>query len=242
MKDTMFKSRQTSAERKALADAIAIRDTARADLDAVQRAAGSWDAPARVAVRKAEAKLAAAPEAIEQARQAAAVYLVEQASDAGTPPATSIADARRDEQTARDELEAAKSALAILQSKIGPAETELRWKEGHVTTAIQALLRASPEVAAVLAEVERLQAALWESGAVLMLLSRENGLDEANVQTAPLVSEFSPAKRALTRLQQLPVSWGFPPSAPTAAWSQAIAALRSDANAVLPDIATKFQG
>jgi hypothetical protein len=223
-----------SPERQALADAIAERDATKAEFEAVQRAAGGWDSPARQAVRQAEAALEEATAAIEKALQNAATYLVEQASGAGTPPAVTIADARRDEQTARDNLAAAESALATLKARIGPAEDALGWKEMKVRDAVEAVLKAAPETEAVLVEVENAMRVLWQHGAVLQAIHRAGALDLRNVET-PGRSDLSRANRLHGRMHQPPMYWpDFPPAGAVGLWNAAVKALHTDASTVLP--------
>jgi hypothetical protein len=235
--ETMLKSKPLSPERQSLAIAIAERNAAQAELDALNNAAGGWDNPARQAVRKAQAAVDAAPEAIAAARDAAANYLVAQASGIATPPPPTIAAAREAAQLAADELAAASAALETLQDRIKPAQDALGWKERAVEKAVEAVLRSSPEVTAVLAEVQRLQRELFKKGAQLVLLLSKNALDLQRVES-PGRSDFSPAQRTVHKLTlQPPALWESGPDFPPAdltTWDRALAALHRDATAPLP--------
>ena len=230
----MLKSKPLSSERQSLAIAIAERNAAQAELDVLNRAAGSWESPASQAVRRAREALDVAPAAIEKAKEDAATYLVAQVSGNVTPAPITVADALEAASLARDELAAAESTLEALRSRIGPAEDALRWGEDKVRRAVEAVLKASPEVAAVLDEVERAVNSLWRHGAVLQALWHASGLDTTKIDKGATL-ENSRAIALYHRLLSLPAAWqGLPPVLAVGTWDAAVKALHTDPNATLP--------
>jgi hypothetical protein len=230
----MIKKPAIAPERQYLADAIEARNAAKAKYDALQNAVGDWHSPARAAVRAAENKIEEATAAVAKATEDAAANLVAGHVGEAVTPVKTIAQARLEEQTARDELEAAQSAVFILKGQLGVAQSEYEFKEQRLKEAVSVTLQAAPEVDALVKNVERLQAELYAAGAVLLALSSHNGLDERSARSE---NDWQHPRHARikNRLQQPPHIWQDLLASPKRQeWEAAIKALSTDASAALP--------
>lgn len=221
--------------RQTLAAAITERNAAKAELEALEAAAGSWDAPAAVAVREARAALEAATASIATAQDTAADYFVAAASGQAIPPPLSVSEARAAEKAARDNLAAAESSRATLQERIPAAEQALQFRETAVAAAVSEVLKSSPETAAVLDEVEAAVNTLWRHSAVLQAIASANGLP-LDVASALPGSDLSRAGKLFNRLLWAPAKWERLPPVNVSPWDTAFKALHEDASTALPAV------
>ncbi len=163
-----------SSERESLAQAIA-------EAAAVERAvhkARDAKARARDMVSSAEAKLVEATAGIEKARTEQSNKVVKALkSGAVAPTDTGPRNARLKEADARDELEAAKVALASCEVALAEHEYDLQQSLILVTSAVDDVLR-SESAARVLKEVRILQEKLIAARVALQFLERRKLLPE----------------------------------------------------------------
>lgn len=209
-------------EREQLAEAIARHAEAVDRLAAVQAARERTDN----ARRDAKEAIAKATAGVEQANLNAASALV-----GGAPAAITVKGARATLQDAEDALEASIEAGSVLVATEKEAAAEL----GYATTALddrlRDVVRAEANVTQLLAEAKAAQADLIAKRVRLRFLFNENLIGE---QDATAVRSF------LLFENNLPVGRGqlehgnFDAHPAAATWKEAIAALRTDADAELP--------
>ncbi len=164
-----------SPEREALAQAIA--DAAAAHRVAMK----ARDAKARAQdmVAAAEAKLVQATVGIDKARDAQAATMAKAATSGAKPRAANTTrEARIKEADARDELEAAKAALASCEVPLVEHEYGLQQSLTFVTSAADAVIR-SESASRVLKETKVLQEKLVAARVALQFLYANNLMPEA---------------------------------------------------------------
>lgn len=212
---------------------------------AIERQAGMADeiAGLELAVDRAEAALRSAKdrrdlaiEAVEGADEAAADYAVSVAmGKRGKAPMTAAQASTKLAEAERD-VTAKESAVATLRTRLRERSDFASLPRAAVKEAAAAVLRASPEAAALLSRVERLQTELRDAGLALLFLDDAKGLDLTPRDVSLTRRELPAAAHTIGRLDMPPAKWaGLPDAVPTAdAWRAAMAALLTDAAAELP--------
>jgi hypothetical protein len=219
--------------RTSLAEAISYRDELAATVAALNAALpGARDRLS--AARTAAASLSGA---LKEAKDANALHLVNawSGSTAGEAP-PSVASVRQRITNAEDDLEIARDAETTLRGRLAEQSSSLTTAQGNVAREALAVLRQSPGIAALIAEVHALQCALAEKGRALEWLSGKNLLPTEGVSSG-VVQYPQPLGQALTQLGVKPQFWeqwhsAAAPSA--AAWETALAELMKDPDAPLP--------
>ena len=215
----------TSPERVALAEAIAKRDERRAHIAATAAAIGNAEA----AWRDAGLRRSAAEAGVASAKAEAVERLTAGQPGAATAAASTVKAARSAMTEADDDLEAAAAALDALRRRSDDLAQFSYLPEQRVAEAVSTVVRNSPAVAALVAEVAELQRKLADKGAALLFLA--GNLDMANNPDGTT----NATKLALTRCQTPMTTWKALLSAGAVApWSEALAALAVDATAPLP--------
>jgi chromosome segregation ATPase len=196
-------------ERESLAEAIARHAEATDQLAAV-RAARERTEEARHSAEEATAKAKAA---IEQAKIDTAAALV-----GGTPgaPGTSVKAARAALQDCEDALEAAVAAGSVLAESAEEAERELARAERDVDRAVEAVVKASTEIRAL---VGRLKTAYAE------LVDVRNALRAVQSRLPDDLKILGSVDIPSIHQDDLKLA---------ATWRAAIAALATDPDALLP--------
>jgi hypothetical protein len=220
-------------ERAALATAIEVWRAARDDVAAIERAVSvAYDnrSTATAARDTAAAAVAAArTDAVEHLTQAAL----------GTPSTapTTVRAARGLLAEAEEAVEDAQAVLDGLRARLDPAKDTLGHAVWSRDAAVIAVAKSSPEVLALLGDVERLQTELTSKGAALLFLHQNNAL-EIGRPGSPDWQGNTRADIALNRLNSPPRTWlalhnDIAPAgeAPYRSW---LAALTTDAAAQLP--------
>jgi hypothetical protein len=152
-----------SPERARLAEAISAFRIASAEMAGVDKAIAS----ARSTQYQQQHVVDEAEAAIEIAKSAAAIYLAAVAMGNAGPAPKSIRQARAGLIDEQEALESSKQAVAALESRRSAGfATDTR------DQAACAVMAAGPEVAAVIADVERLQGELYARGASLRFLTQ----------------------------------------------------------------------
>lgn len=225
--------RTLSPAREALAAAIGYHAERQSEIAAANKALDA----AIAAWRTARDARDAAARVLEGARDAATTFLIAKANGtAGTAP-VSIHEARASLERAESDLVAAGEVKEALEDKATDLQRYADVRDDKVASAAAAAMRDEPAVLALVADVLRLQSELVEKGAALMFLVGNGAVHLDNVPT-PRGSEFSPARKAVARLDQMPRAWpemanyqNMPSIVP---WRAALEALRHDAAAELP--------
>jgi hypothetical protein len=211
-----------SPEREALA-AAHLRHSAAVDrLAAIQAARERTDRGRR----DAKEAIVKATAGVEQAKIDAASALV-----GGAPAAITVKGARAALQDAEDALEAAIEAGSTLVASEKEAAAEVAYSTTALDEKLGAVVQTEVDVGQLLAEARAAQDALISKRVQLRYLFNENLIAEsetAAVRTFLLFETALPAGRGQ-------VEYGNFDAHPAAAtWKEAIAALRTDANAELP--------
>jgi chromosome segregation ATPase len=234
MKDTMFKPRQISAERKALADAIANITERKARIAATSAAYEQ----AREHHTACYTRLDEAQKVLEGVQDALTEHAIAKAQGtAGQAPMT-LSEARRAVDDAEADLEAASAAKERLKIAAEDAAAGMWLPETNVKKVAANVVAALPEVQKIVDSFQRLQRELIEAGATIKWLSDIGAVSLENVKTeAGYV--FSPAKRAVVALETAPSFWAVETSGRTAAFERLAVffhALQTDPDAttVLP--------
>lgn len=231
----LFK-RPTSAEREALARANEDNRTRRERVAAIETAL----ATARNGLWTAKATLKAATAAIQAAKANAAQHLVSVASGQSEVPPITIKAARAALIDAQDDLEVAEATIAALEAELCDATNALNGSGSRTVFATLDLLRASPEIPALLEEVARLQIELANKGQAL-LWAADKKLIAGVVGGMMPNGEWRPPSKARAVLDMLlspPLMWKglIDPGHGAAEWEAVLTALQSDASAPLPVI------
>lgn len=228
-----------SAERAALAEAIARLTEMRAQLDATATAIDT----ARPAVWEAMRVVDAAPELVETAKANAAIYLQQQARGLAPERPQTIREARNAVADAQDTLDTARAAVAALEAEMDRIRGRLPLAEEAVRRTARAVLHVEAEATAcaLAAELAAAQRALvilgdtveWLAGAGAFTTTEQHGSRYG-------LPEDDVIRMTLTRLQTPPRAWnGLALAQPAAAvWIAAFAALQADATASLPVVTT----
>lgn len=226
---------ERSPERQQLADAIAEVTKAERDLHEAQATVER----ARKIVSDATDQVEKAEAETRKAQQGRARGLAAAASQ-GTAPVQdrALRNARADEQDARDQLEAAQSALAEVEGGLTDAKAELERARQGVRAAADDVLRAAP-IPALLAEAQKVQAELIERRLALRyLLGKElvrkpqtepvwDFLNENLMPGAPAIRGIGGGFGSMENR-----AWDHHPR--VQAWANAREALLSDPDADLP--------
>jgi hypothetical protein len=225
-----------STERQALAAAIADHDQHTAQLASVERAL----AVARESVQSARRRVAGAEQDIEVARRSA----VDSAAGRSGAPTISVRAALDAAIDAHDAEELARAAVTLLEGELASLTMRAGFSDDRVKGATAAVIRVSPEAAALTEKIERLQHELADAGAALLLLVRSRILPgptmdpQARARLNQIEDEamarWSDGGGSVRWLQTAPVRWRFGPSPAEAAWRSAIDALMADPGAPLP--------
>ncbi|MGH6875868.1 MAG: hypothetical protein ACREHV_00665 [Rhizomicrobium sp.] len=131
---------RTSA-RAALADVLA-KNSARSE-----RLAAINDAIGRIDILDVRSKLDAATEAVEKVRERSALDLV---NNEGGRPGAGVRESRQALQDARDQYDAAKSAIEILEREKESYGSDLVRQSLELTRHIDAIIQADPAVEALI--------------------------------------------------------------------------------------------
>jgi hypothetical protein len=224
-----------SPDRAALAAAIDAWRTAQDEVAAITRAVDV----ARTAHSDARTKLDEAEAAVDAAKTAMADHLTDTAMGTHNAPPRTIKQSRTALIDAEDDADVAKAALDALKARLDTAQQHLANCTIDREQALRAMLKASPEVAALLAEVEKLQTELVSKGAALSFLWKNHALSLGMPGLASYQGDTA-ADLALMRLRSPPSSWhalhnDIVPAreAPYRAW---LSALLTDASAPLPGV------
>jgi hypothetical protein len=201
---------------EAIIEAQKARNAVEAAVAAIERVGGL--------VAKAEAELKEANSAVVTALDQAARALAESlTSGGGSSPALAVRQARAVEQEAADEVEAARAARKRLQADLTEAEAELRQAEKAVDVAVAATLE--PVAREMFAEALRRRAEWQETLFALDMLRPQLGPGHdlgREIARLTYIDRFAAEDRALALKVR-------------AAWTPALAALRSDPEAQLPE-------
>lgn len=229
-----------SAERTALAEAIANVTELRAQFDGTTTAIG----PAESVLWAAVEGLDAAPELVERAKANAAIYLQQQARGLAPELPQTIREARNQVADAQDAVDAARAAVTALKAETDRIKGRLPWAEEVVRCTARAVVHVEAgatafALAAELAAAQRIVVALgdtveWLAGAGAFTMIEQHGGNYGRPADDTV-------RMTLTRLQSSPHSWNaLAPAQPsaTAGWVAAFAALQLDATAPLPVVAT----
>lgn len=226
-----------SAERTALAEAIAYATELRAQLLATHSA---YDT-ARPVVWAAVEVLDAAPELVERAKANAAIYLQQQARGLAPEPPQTIREARNLVADAQDALDAARAAVTALEAERDRLQGRLPYAEDAVRKAARAVLHAEAGGAAcaLVAELAAMQHAMAALGDTVEWLA---GAGAFTVIDRPGGHYGKPeddaVREAIGRTHSPPSTWkGIVRTRPdpvTAGWAAAFAMLQLDATAPLP--------
>jgi hypothetical protein len=201
-----------------------------AAIEAVKHAATAAEAGhaaiarAEALVSKASDRLAAAKENTAKAREDRTARLISAASTGDDLPADDSARlARLTEEDAADELEAANNALAAMRDQCGDHDYEARQAERRLRDAIEALLAG---------ELERLRK---EAEQAARLLADKLGV--LRFVTGQMIQSFN-YRTEIHQLDNFRDNFRMPPefsdSPTTAAWRDAIEALKTSPDAALP--------
>jgi hypothetical protein len=220
-----------SPERQALASAIEARNARHQALAAMSAAVSAADK----AWRRARDARAAAASAVERAKSDAADFGIATAQGDTCVAPLSIKAARTALVDAEDEEASARAALDALDSraKQSPLRDTTWLAEENVRKAAAAVLATAPGIAPLLAEVERLQRELADKGAALLFLASNHALDLADIDLG-FSGEPSPARVVVNRLQWPMATWEGLTATSAEPWKAALAALKNDATADLP--------
>ena len=162
----------------------------------------------------AAAKVEAAAKAVEKAKTSATQHAINVALGKGTVPPISAKAARLALEEANDELEIVKSTSSALEAREREADGDLQRAKRDVGEAVRQVVKASPAVAEIFFEYK----AVKRRGAALLAM---RVFIAENLNAAPddlEDAEDEPADVA----------------ARIASWEAAVAALRSDADAPIP--------
>ena len=155
--------------------------------------------------------------AVEKAKAAATQFLVDQAiGNAGAAP-LSVKDAKRALAEAEDELDVVKTTENALGVRLRESEQELAQAKHGINEAVRDVVKASPAVAAIFSEYETLK----RRGAALLAM---RNFIEQKLQAAPDDDSAEDAEDEPANV-----------AAQIANWEAALAALRINADAPLPE-------
>jgi hypothetical protein len=226
-----MKAASTSEARKSLAAAIDVRDAALKRLAALRAA----DESIYRRHRDAERAQAAAAKAITVAQTSDARAEIDSEISGEPAPALTLPAAREALAAAERALRIANSARDEVATEISQLEKGAQFREMKVNAAVAAVLRedAAPVIAALVTELDDLQRGLVDKTLALQALVTTGGCatrTEDRTGTA--------AGIVAGRYDLAPAYWDITVNAsvgPTQrAWSQAIAALKMNADAPLP--------
>jgi hypothetical protein len=178
---------------------------------------------ARELLKESKGKLAAATVAVGNARAEDAAALVAAISSGGAPSARAIKRARAEEVEAADDVEAARAAHKQLEDDLADVEDELRQAEKAVDSAIAATLEpiAREMFAQALRRRAQWQAAVFTLDMLRPRLGPTSDLVK-QIERLTYIDRFAAEDRELALKVR-------------AAWAPSLAALRSDAEAQLPE-------
>lgn len=200
-------AKSRSPERESLGKAIEAYEAVARQLTATQQAIVTATNDARDARGQVEASEAA----IETAKHQAATFRTEQAlGTAGAPP-VSIKDARAAARAAEDELEAATTALAGLETQHKTLEGKRQFAEMILNQRLQSVLQS--ETGQFFKEYAQLQDQLAQRRSVLLYIQSELGVP-AEFKSWDCIRDW--------------------PEEKVDAWPEAIDALAKNADAPLP--------
>ena len=161
----------------------------------------------------AAAKVEAAAKAVEKAKTAAAEHAINVALGKGAVPPISAKAARLALEEATDELEIVKSTAAALEAREREADGDLHRAKRDIDEAVRQVVKASPAVAAIFSEYQEVK----RRGAALLAM-RAFIAEKLHAEPDDDSAEDEPADVA----------------AQIAAWNEAIASLRIDADTPIP--------
>ncbi len=223
-----------SEAREKLAQAITAYKAAEAALTRLEAASTDVSAASIRAMQRqdqAEADL-------ECAKQGSAAFLIAQATGEQAEAPTSITDARRELDEARDAYDVARATREGLPPAVEKARHALDFARSRLTKAAVIVLREAPAVLETLADVERLQRELVERGLALEWLMGASVFPETRAAEDffPGAVEPERARTAYRRLQSPPQFWNGLRHDGTAQqrWQAAFDALMQDADAPIP--------
>ena len=164
----------------------------------------------------ARAKVDDATAAVEKAKAAATQFLVDQAiGNAGAAP-LSVKDAKRTLADAEDELDVAKSTEIALGQRLRESEQELAQAKRDIDEAVRRVIKCSPETASIFAEYEAVTRKCSALLAMRAFIAEKLHAEPDDLEDG---TDDEPADVA----------------ARIASWEEAIASLRIDADASLPE-------
>ena len=229
---------QCSAERGELRKAIEMRWRARTELTAVEDAAER----ARAVVQVAAAEIEQATAAIEgaKARDAETMAAALRKPGAALSSAGATRKARAKAETAADDLDLARAALAQLEGEVVAAEEKSRRADLRVEVAINAVLAA--EAAPSLVErLENLKAEIPALQAALYFIKLRGGEKLGTIfrEIPALAAPISEIERRLMAAVEIGLFFNSDMARQhpaTEAWAAAVAGLRAAADAPLPSM------
>jgi hypothetical protein len=185
-------------------------------------------------VLAARSKAAEAAAGVEAATAAAADYAVAVAGGTAGEAPVSIKVARAAVTDAADEVAAAQAAVPTIEARLAEAENDARWTRQRRHDAAVAVLAASPEVARLVAELDRLQHEMITLTDAFVWLERQRAIAR-KVRTDMFDQPAVPAGRVYLRINSPPMRWDLRDEAlASPAWERAFEALKLDADAPLP--------
>jgi hypothetical protein len=200
-------------ERVELASAIARRNDANRELGDIEAAL----LRARNTVDAATIAVAEKTKALETAKGANADYLARAAlGRSGDVPPPSVQDARLALQDAQDQLDAARSTVALFENNRQVTVDEVSYAERDVDRAVEAVVKASTEIRALVGRLKTAYAELVDVRNALQVM-RERLPDDLKIIGSVDIPRIN--------LDDLKLA---------ATWKAAIEALRTDADAPLP--------
>jgi hypothetical protein len=222
-----------SAERAALAHAIAAAADARARRVALEQAAQAANTAVLAAIGAAEA----AEAALAEAGPLAVKHTVDKALGKAGPPPMSTAQARAAVIQCQDHLDECRAARAALKAELDRGDNPV--PALRLTDAARAVIRSEmrQRAAALAEEVARLQKDLVSKGSAL------SWLHSAGVFPTVERGQDDPVGRTVSRMESTPNAWtisnvrgGASFAVPTGgnAWKAAFEQLLRDANTPLP--------
>jgi hypothetical protein len=211
MKSPLFKQ---SPERAALAVLVA-EQAARSAADA---AAEAGRFPAWQRVEEAEAAVETAKASIEAAKAAAVERIVAGQPDDGND---AVRTARRALADAEDALEIAQAVYAAAKAEQERAQARRGIEVYGLSDAALAVLRASPAIARLAADVAKLQAELY---------AKSTEIEWLKFYKIAASTPFHAANRFI----DAPSTWQGLPQGGESEWQAAFAALKLDADADIP--------
>jgi septal ring factor EnvC (AmiA/AmiB activator) len=192
-----------------------------------------------VALHQAENKvydlvrdLEVAEKNLEEGPAKSVEWLLAEATGKPPGPAIDMNHLRAAVADARERLDIQRDYRGRLSATLGKARTDAGWTEQHVKDAALEVLKTTPNIATLIAEIETLQEKLVDKGrelSELVSLSVVASRDEGNQPTH--------ARDIDNRFYTPPASWNalLKAKPPENLWKNALSALCQDANAPLPE-------